>query len=88
VYREGKERLIFVTNNQCDISHLFRVEFADMIVDAWVRRSTKWVGISEAHEKGGIYVVYIVTSTWLKNCPQDKVGKLSESSRSVNAAFN
>ena len=45
------------------------------------------MGISEANGKG-VYIVYIVTSTWLKNCPQDQVGELSESSRRVNSAFN
>ena len=35
-----------------------------------------------------VYIVYIVTSTWLKNCLQDQVGELSESSRRVNSAFN
>jgi hypothetical protein len=42
-----------ITYSQCDISHLSRAEFADIIVDAWVGRSTQWVGISEAHEKTG-----------------------------------
>ena len=46
------------------------------------------MGISEANGKGGIYSIYIVTFTWLKNCPQDQVGELSESSRRVNWAFN
>jgi hypothetical protein len=46
------------------------------------------VGISEANGKGGIYSIYIVTSTWLKNCPQDQDGELSESSRRVHSAFN
>ena len=57
-YSEGKERLIFITNSQCDISHLSRAEFADIIVDAWVGWSTQWVGISEANGKGGIYSIY------------------------------
>ena len=83
-----KERLNFITNSECDISHLSRAELADIIVDAWVRRGTEWVGISEANGKGGIYSIYIVTFTWLKNCPQDQVGELSESSRRVNWAFN
>ena len=42
-----------ITYSQCDISHLSRAEFADIIVDALVGRSTQWVGISEAHGKGG-----------------------------------
>ena len=41
------------------------------------------MGMSEAHGKGGI-----VTSTRQKNCPQDRGGELSESSRRVNVAFN
>ena len=31
--------------------------------------------------------VYIVTSTWLKNCPPDEGGELSENSRRVNVAY-
>ena len=50
--------MIFITNSECDISHLSRAEFADIIVDAWVGRSTQWVGISEANGKGGIYSIY------------------------------
>jgi hypothetical protein len=69
--------LTFITNRECDISHLSRAEFADIIVDAWVGRSTQWVGISETNGKGVIYSIYIVTFTWLKNCPQDQVGELS-----------
>ena len=49
----------FITNSECDISHLSRAELADIIVDAWVRRGTEWVGISEANGKGGIYSIYI-----------------------------
>jgi hypothetical protein len=30
-----------ITYGQCDISRLSRAEFADIIVDAWVGRSTK-----------------------------------------------
>ena len=48
-----KNVLFVITNSQCDISHLSREEFADIIVDAWVRRSTQWVGNSEAYAKGG-----------------------------------
>ena len=70
------------------MSHLSRAEFADIIVDAWVRSCNQCVGISEANGKGGIYSIYIVTSTRLKNCPQDQDGELSESSRRVHSAFN
>ena len=43
----------FIINySQCDISHLSRAEFADIIVDTWVGRRTQWVGILEAHGKG------------------------------------
>ena len=48
-----KNVCFIITYSQCDISRLSRAEFADIIVDAWVGRSTQWVGISEAHEKGG-----------------------------------
>ena len=59
-----------ITNSQCDISHLSRSEFADIIVDAWVRRSTRWGGggISEAHEKGGINSHFHMA----KICAQDQ----------------
>ena len=40
-----KNNCFIITYSQCDISHLSRAEFADIIVGAWV-------GISEAHEKG------------------------------------
>ena len=46
------------------------------------------MGISEANGKGGIYSIYSHFHIWLKNCPQDQVGELSESSRRVNSAFN
>jgi hypothetical protein len=49
------KNVCLITNSQFHISHLSRAEFADIIVDARVERSTlaEWVGISEAHEKGG-----------------------------------
>jgi hypothetical protein len=36
-----KNVCFIITYGQCDISHLSRAEFADIIVDAWVGRSTK-----------------------------------------------
>jgi hypothetical protein len=48
-----KNVCFIITYSQCDISHLSRAEFADIIVDAWVAvGSTQWAGISEAHGKG------------------------------------
>jgi hypothetical protein len=48
-----KNVCFIITYSQCDISHLSRAEFADIIFEAWVGRSTQYVGISEAHGKGG-----------------------------------
>jgi hypothetical protein len=39
--KEIKDVRFIITYGQCDISHLSRAEFADIIVDAWVGRSTK-----------------------------------------------
>jgi hypothetical protein len=73
----------FIINySQCDISHLSRAEFADIIVDTWVGRSTQWVGILEAHGKDSSHL------HTAKNCPQDRCGELSESLRIENVAFN
>ena len=41
------------------------------------------MGMSEAHGMGGSHF-----HTAKKNCPQDRGGELSESSRRVNVAFN
>jgi hypothetical protein len=35
-----KNVCFIITYGQCDISHLSRAEFADIIVDAWAGRST------------------------------------------------
>jgi hypothetical protein len=42
-----------ITYGQCDISHLFRAEFADIIADALVGWSNKYLGKSDAHGKVG-----------------------------------
>jgi hypothetical protein len=36
-----KNVFFIISYGQCDISHLSRAEFADIIVDAWAGRSTK-----------------------------------------------
>ena len=69
-----------ITNSQCDISHLSIAEFADIIVDAWVRRSTQWVGISEeAHEKGGIYSHFHMAKKLSTRSSWRAIGKLEKS---------
>ena len=78
-YSEDKEPLIFITNSQCDILHLSRAEFSDIIVDAWVRRSTQWVGISEAHEKGGIYSHFHMAKKLSTRSSWRAIGKLEKS---------
>ena len=73
------KRLIFITNSQCDISHLSRAEFADIIVEAWVRRGTQWVGISEAREKGGIYSHFHMAKKMSTRSSWRAIGKLEKS---------
>ena len=68
-----------ITNSQCDISHLPRAEFADIIDDAWVRRSTQWVGISEADEKGGIYSHFHMAKKMSRRSSWRAIGKLEKS---------
>jgi hypothetical protein len=36
-----KDVCFIITYSRCDISHLSRAEFADIIVEAWVGRSTQ-----------------------------------------------
>ena len=75
-----KNVCFIITYSQCDISHLSRAEFADIIVDAWVAlsgREFRWL-VERA----------VVTSTRQTNCPQDRGGELSECSRIVNISLN